>query len=74
MTRPTVIPCSAFGGRSPKTGRRVWSRHRWDGGAWGKGRCEFCGRCLLEVLARGEAPDAAGASHSRSAVPATEAT
>lgn len=50
MQRRAVISCAVFGGRSPKTGMRVGSRHRWDGGAWGKGRCEFCSRTLDEVL------------------------
>lgn len=50
--RPTVIACCTFGGRSPKTGKRVGERHRWDGGAWGKGQCEFCGRCLDQVLTK----------------------
>ena len=50
MARPSVISCSAFGGRSPLTGKPVGERHRWSGGAWGVGRCDFCGRCLDEVL------------------------
>lgn len=52
--RPVVISCAVFGGRSPKTGKLTGERHRWSGGAWGKGRCEFCGRMLDEVLG---APD-----------------
>jgi hypothetical protein len=48
--RPHVIACSVLGGRSPKTGLRVGSRHRWSGGEWGKGRCDFCGRSLDQVL------------------------
>lgn len=48
--RRMVLGCSVFGGRSQKTGKRVGQRHRWDGGAWGKGRCEFCYRTLSEVL------------------------
>jgi len=52
VTRKSVIPCRVFGGLSPKTGKLVWSRHRWDGGAWGVGRCEFCGRSLDEVTRR----------------------
>ena len=28
----------------------VRSRHRWDGGGWGKGRCVFCGHTLDEVI------------------------
>lgn len=50
MARPSVISCSVFGGRSPLTGKRVGVRHRWDGGAWGVGRCVFCGRYLEQVL------------------------
>jgi hypothetical protein len=50
MSRPSVISCSVFGGRSPLTGKRVGERHRWDGGAWGVGRCVFCGRDLEQVL------------------------
>jgi hypothetical protein len=49
-TRPYVLPCSIFGGKSQKTGKPVGERHRWEGGAWGKGRCIFCGRFLDEVL------------------------
>jgi hypothetical protein len=45
-----VLPCSIFGGKSQKTGKPVGERHRWEGGAWGKGRCIFCGRFLDEVL------------------------
>lgn len=59
MTRPTVISCAVFGGRSKRTGLPVGERHRWDGGAWGKGRCEFCGRSLDEVLKRPETKPAA---------------
>ena len=47
---PYVLPCSIFGGRSPKTGKRVGERHRWDGEKWGEGRCVYCGRSLDEVL------------------------
>lgn len=50
MSRPAVISCRVFGGRSPLTGKPVGERHRWSGGAWGKGRCEFCGRYLEDVL------------------------
>lgn len=32
------------------TGKPVGERHRWGGGAWGVGRCEFCGLHLHEVL------------------------
>jgi hypothetical protein len=50
MARPSVISCSVFDGRSPRTGKRVGERHRWDGGAWGIGRCVFCGNYLEQVL------------------------
>lgn len=50
MSRPSVISCSVFGGRSPLTGKPVGERHRWGGGAWGKGSCDFCGRYLDDVL------------------------
>ena len=53
-SRPIVISCRVFGGRSPKTGRPVGQRHRWSGGAWGKGDCEFCGRTLEEVQEKPE--------------------
>lgn len=36
--RPTTVSCAVFMGRSPKTGKLVGSRHRWNGGY----RCEFC--------------------------------
>lgn len=49
MGRPTVIPCSVFGGRSQRTGKRVGERHRWPSG-WGRGYCEYCGRTLDQVL------------------------
>lgn len=52
MTLLYLIPRSALGGRSPKTGLRVGQRHRWNGGAWGLGRCAFCGRSLEEVRQR----------------------
>lgn len=55
--RPTVIPCSVFGGRSPKTGRRVGARHRWEGvgmfKGWGMGQCRYCFRTLEQVLKKG---------------------
>lgn len=35
--RPYVIPCSTFGGRSPKTGKPVGERHRWTMNV-----CDFC--------------------------------
>jgi len=50
MARPSVIGCNVFGGRSPLTGKPVGERHRWSGGKWGEGRCEFCGRNLEDVL------------------------
>lgn len=49
MSRPAVIPCSVFRGRSQKTGKLVGERHRWPDG-WGEGRCEYCGRYLEQVL------------------------
>lgn len=50
MTKPKayVISCAVFGGRSPKTGQLVGSRHRWSEGG-GKGRCVFCHKTLEEV-------------------------
>ncbi len=73
-TRPRVIGCGVFGGRSPRTGLPVGERHRWNGGAWGEGSCVYCGRSLKDVLekpatelsldeaiARGEAEGAAPA-------------
>lgn len=48
MARPRVQPCEYFDGRSPITGQRVGSRHRWPEG-WGKGRCRFCFGTLEEV-------------------------
>ena len=56
QARPTLISCRVFGGRSPKTGKLVGQRHRWSGGAWGKGACEFCGRFLSEVLQPSKRP------------------
>jgi len=41
-----IFPCSVMGGRSPKTGRPVGSRHRWSGGQWGRGMCLFCFKSL----------------------------
>lgn len=52
MTRPHVIGCGALGGRNPKTGQPVGERHRWGGGKWGEGRCDFCGHYLEGVLAK----------------------
>jgi hypothetical protein len=52
--RPYVLSCGALGGRSPKTGNRVGVRHRWNGGAWGKGTCDFCGRTLSQVTVKPE--------------------
>lgn len=48
--RRYVLPCGVFGGRSPKTGKPVGSRHRWSGDKWGEGVCDFCGRLLEGVL------------------------
>lgn len=56
MKRPTVIPCSRFGGRSKRTGKRVGERHRWTGGEWGKGPCEYCDRYLSDVLEKPALP------------------
>lgn len=47
--RPFVLRC---GGRSPLTGKKVGERHRWGGGGWGKGHCDFCGRTLEQVLSK----------------------
>lgn len=49
--RPHVPPCSAFGGRSRKTGLLVGTRHRWEGPKWGRGECIYCGMLLSQVLA-----------------------
>lgn len=49
--RPFILPCSIFGGRSPKTGKKVGQRHRWDGMF---GRCAFCGHSKDEVMSRPE--------------------
>lgn len=57
MARPAVISCRVFGGRSPLTGKPVGERHRWSGGAWGLGRCEFCGRYLEDVLEKPARPE-----------------
>ncbi len=50
--RPYLLSCSTFGGRSPKTGKKVGARYRWSGPKWGEGRCTYCGRSLEEVLRR----------------------
>lgn len=54
MVRPSVLPCSLFRGRSPKTGRLVGQRHRWSGYAagkgWGTGHCLFCHNTLGKVF------------------------
>lgn len=60
--RPFVLPCSIFGGTSPKTGMGVGQRHRWSEGA-GKGHCEFCGNYLEDVLSR-PSPAPAGDSNN----------
>lgn len=54
--RPYVLPCSIFGGKSPRTGKPVGSRHRWSGGEWGKGACDYCGKYLDQVIKRVEQP------------------
>jgi hypothetical protein len=41
-----VGPCL---GVNPKTGKGVGSRHRWNGGSWGKGNCIYCLRRLEDV-------------------------
>ncbi len=46
--KPFVLPCSIFGGRSPKTGKRVGERHRWSR----FGQCDFCGRYKEDVLSK----------------------
>jgi hypothetical protein len=51
-SRPHVIGCGAFGGRSRKTGKPVGERHRWAGARWGEGRCEYCGHYLEEVQSK----------------------
>lgn len=56
MSRPDVISCAVFGGKSPITGKRVGERHRWGGGGWGKGRCDFCGNYLEDVLRKAPKP------------------
>ena len=48
-------PCR---GISPKTGRRVGTRHKWpksrDGaGKWGEGRCLYCGRRAEDLTPTG---------------------
>lgn len=50
--RRHVMSCGALGGRSPLTGKRVGSRHRWSGATWGMGTCDFCHRTLEEVTAK----------------------
>lgn len=54
MSRPAVVSCYVFGGRT-KDGKRVGSRHRWLEG-WGKGRCDYCGRYLEDILERKVSP------------------
>jgi hypothetical protein len=54
-SRPAVRGCY---GRNPKTGKKVGERHRWPNG-WGKGRCEFCGKFLEDVLEKPAKPDPA---------------
>ncbi|WP_290494456.1 hypothetical protein [Hyphomonas sp. UBA4494] len=48
-------PCK---GISPKTGRRVGTRHKWPkgrqgAGKWGEGRCLYCGRTADELVPTG---------------------
>jgi hypothetical protein len=66
MTRPSVIGCGVFGGRSPLTGKPVGERHRWSGGKWGEGRCKFCGRYLEDVLEKPKKEDLE--SHKKTAM------
>lgn len=68
MPRPRLQPCNALGGRSPLTGARVGTRHRWPEG-WGQGACLYCHHTLAQ--ARGETvapsavePPATAAEHS----------
>jgi hypothetical protein len=35
-----TLSCGALGGRNPRTGKRVGSRHKWNGALW----CAWCGR------------------------------
>ena len=51
--RPFVLPCSIFGGRSPKTGKPVGQRHRWT-----RNFCDFCGRHREDVLSKLQRPSA----------------
>jgi hypothetical protein len=41
-----LAPCGGF---SPITGKKVGSRHRWDGRKWGEGYCEFCHRPIEQL-------------------------
>jgi hypothetical protein len=66
-----MLSCGALGGRSPKTGKRVGERHRWSGGEWGNGHCEFCFRTLDEVLID-DKPNAGSPQHLRRALETTE--
>lgn len=52
--RPWVRSCRGY---SQRTGKRVGERHRWPDG-WGKGRCEFCGKYLEDVLDNSQGPGA----------------
>ena len=52
MTRKHVVPCSVFGGRSPKTGKPVGRYHRWSYYGVNTARCDFCGRTKDEVMRR----------------------
>lgn len=69
MPRPRLRPCNALGGRSPLTGARVGTRHRWPDG-WGQGACLYCHHTLAQV--RGErvvAEDAPSLPAAGAAVP-----
>jgi hypothetical protein len=52
--RPYVMHCRGY---SPRTGQPVGERHRWNGGGWGKGTCDFCGKYLDEVLEKPKKPE-----------------
>lgn len=50
--RPIILSCYTQGGRSPVTGKPVGTRHRWSGGKWGEGTCDFCHKTLEQVKYR----------------------
>jgi hypothetical protein len=53
--------CMSMGGTSPRTGNPVWSRHSWSG-AWGEGRCRFCGYTLDDLRREAERREKAQAA------------